>query len=638
MDNVFTKGFYSGLTPHFAFSPMMFDLPKNNFVRLLSRALVLVILTSISPKVFAQYGVAPSQTGLFFDDLRARAASKKQQDGIREGQGNYNYSVDGGYTGAATGEGVTGEAADLMQEAAEQIGRPRSATGYSMYSQRQAGDLTQYSGPYPSQTTFFAPPFTSDAQLGGHRNLHLGDLNVGFGLSSLLEYDDNLNRAHLSHEVRNADGSIAVDPKTGIPLIGKQSDFIASEYLNISANYQLTENSSLAFSTALGVDHYFDHTELAPGGKDYVFNVLPGSSLALDGKIGPAYVVLYDRVSVRPATPTSSALNSATVFGVFQNDAGLAVEYPISPEVSLSVNYLRSDANALESVDKIFDRGMDSVHASLAWSPKGIWTAGVEGGYSWVTYPNRNLTTNPDFPGGLNNDGTMNTAGVFFTTPITRSTSIRIAGGEQNFDFDRLSDADREARSVKDPTTGKVLYPYEDPSTLSSYYYNVTISNRLTSRVSHAINFGHESALNTTSNYVSADYVSYGVGIIAWEGSRLAISGYYENAKESGGVLYPVPQFDGRERQNLEQYGLDLYLTHQLTSRLRLGFGYHYGIADSNLKNGDYNQQSFSFDVNFAVTRKLAMSVGYRFFQTDADLDLQSFDQNRIIMAFNYNF
>ena len=601
---------------------MMFELPKNNLSRLLPRLLALVLLGSAGSRAFAQYGVAPSQTSLFFDDLRARAASKKQQDGVREGQGSYNYTNDG-YSGTASLDG-TSDAATLMQDATEQIGRPRAATGYSMYSQRQAGDLTQYSGPYPASTAFFAPPYTSDSALGGHRNLHLGPLNMGFGLSTLVEYDDNLNRSHFS--------SNFIDPKTGAKTLGKEDDFIASEYLNVSANYQLSETSSLSFSSAIGVDHYFNHPELAPGGKEYVFNVLPGSSIALDGKIGPAYVVVYDRVSVRPATPTNSALNSSSVFGVFQNDAGLAVEYPISPEMNLSVNYLRSDAMALESADNVFDRGMDSVHASLAWNPKGIWTAGVEGGYSWITYPNRNSSANAQFPGGVNNDGTMNTAGVFFTTPITRSTSIRVAGGEQNFDFNALP----QTRIAQAKLNGQTL---SDSSTLSSYYYNVTVSNRLTSRLSQAINFGHESALNTTSNYVSADYVSYGLGIIAWEGSRLAVSGYYENAKESGGITNAAtPLYNGTEKQNLEQYGLDLYLTHQLTSRFRVGFGYHYGIANSNLKGGDYTQQSFSFDVNFALTRRMAMSVGYRFFQSDAENVLQSYDQNRVIMALNYNF
>ena len=593
---------------------MTFALPKNKISKVAPRLFVLAVLGAASPKVFAQYGIAPSQTSVFFDDLRARAAAKRAQSGVREGQGEYNYTGDS-YSGTSTTDG-TNNAAQLMQDATEQIGRPRAATGYSMYSQRNAGDLTQYSGPYPASTTFFAPPYTSDAQLGGHRNLHLGGLNAGLGLSTLLEYDDNLNRAH--------------DAKD------KVADTIISEYLNVSANYQLSETNSLSFSTAIGVDHYFDHKELAPGGKEYVFNVLPGSSISLDGKIGPAYVVVYDRISVRPATPTNSALNSSSVFGVFQNDAGLGVAYPINPETNLSVNFLRSDAMSIESSQNIFDRTMDSLHASLAWSPTGVWTVGVEGGYSWITYPNRKVSTT-DFPGGLNNDGTTGTAGVFFSSPITRSTSIRIAAGAQEFNFDKTSAAEADSRSLKDSTGKIVVSPYQDPSSLGSYYYNVTLSNRLTSRISHAINFGHESALNTTSNYVTADYVSYGLGIIAWEGSRLAISGYYENAHESGGVNSTSSLANGREKQNLKQYGVDVYLTHQLTSRFRVGLGYHYGIADSNLVDGNYTQQSVSFDVNFALTRRMAMSIGYRFFQTDADLSNLSFEQNRVIMAMNYN-
>ena len=108
--------------------------------------------------------------------------------------------------------------------------------------------------------------------------------------------------------------------------------------------------------------------------------------------------------------------------------------------------------------------------------------------------------------------------------------------------------------------------------------------------------------------------------------------------RNRGASRATVATFDGTEKQNLEQYGVDLYLTHQLTSRVRLGVGYHYGIANSNLIDGDYNQQSYSFDINYSLSRKLSASLGYRYFVTDAQLALASFNQNRYIMAMNYNF
>ncbi|MEQ1933476.1 MAG: hypothetical protein ABL962_06310, partial [Fimbriimonadaceae bacterium] len=165
-------------------------------------------------------------------------------------------------------------------------------------------------------------------------------------------------------------------------------------------------------------------------------------------------------------------------------------------------------------------------------------------------------------------------------------------------------------------------------SDLSDYYYNVTLTNQLNARISQSLSFGHESALNTTSNFITADYVSYGLGIIAWRGSRISISGYYEDSEESGGT----------EKEDLVQKGLDAYLSHQLSSRVRLGLGYHFGVTDSDLAGRDYKQHAFNVDLNFALTRKLSVALGYRFWTTNADGEDNDFDQNRAIMQVNYNF
>ena len=522
--------------------------------------------------LYAQYGVSPSQTGSFFDDLRGRAGSKNEQTSSRQG-GEYDFSQGSYQTDGGQGS--------VMEDASRQIGQSYNGMGNLIYSNRQAGDYTQYSGPYPASSTFFAPPFTSDPLLGGKRNLKVGPVNLGFGLTSMVEYNDNITRS-------------GTDPV---------SDMIGSAYLNISANYPLTEKTSLSLSTSIGFDHYFDHPELSPYGGDFVLNVLPGSTIAIDGKIGPVYVVLYDRISVRPAIQNYNSLSNQNVFGVFQNDAGLGANWAINSKLNLSLNYVHSDAMAMEDADKIYDRTTDTVQTSLAWSPTGTWTTGFEGGYTWLSYPEH-----------YNNDGTMENAGLFFAMPLGKSTSMRISGGYQNFAFD-APDA-----SVTNRTN--------DTSDLSDYYYNVTLSNRLSARISQALNFGHEASLNTTSNFIAADYVSYGVGIIAWSGSRLSLSGYYENAKDSGGVL----------AEDIEQWGLDAYLSHQLTSRLRFGVGYHFGVSDSNQVDRGYTQQAFNVDLNYLMSRKLNVGLGYRHFMTDGDTQDFTFDQNRVILSANYNF
>lgn len=674
-------------------------------------------------QALAQYGVSPSQGGMFFEDLRARSAARSEElEGERIGEGVYSYDQDGF---------IESEEGSAVAEGARDIGIPLNSAGYTIYSKRSAGDYTHFASPYPSSSTFFAPTYTSDAFLGGKRNLKLGPVNLGFGLSSVLEYNDNITRASQDE----------ID------------DFIWGTYLNVSANWPVTATSSLSVSTALGFDHYFNHPEVSPYGGDFVLNVLPGSTIAFDGIIGPVYVVVYDRVSVRPATQNDFSINSNDVFGVFQNDIGLGATWFINSALRFSANYMHSTSRVLNDTLEngqgvqysggLFDRDMDSIMTSLAWSPAGTWSAGVEGNLTWVHYPE-----------GFNNDGVIGSAGVFFSTPIGKSTAIRVAAGFQQMEFDdppetaydpvqeirdilkqqeKLEDAEEalageiataqgsadpavaaqanalantrnglqtrinnltsqlaEARAagqldvvasletqiselgselnslptetyasapaVASATTtlvgstqqklindGTFTTNSRDTSDLSDFYYNVTLSNRLTSRISQALTFGHESALNTTSNYITADFISYGIGIIAWKGSRLAISGYYEHAEESGG-LEEITIEEGElvgavsAREDIDQHGIDVYWTHQLTSRLRLGLGYHYGVVDSSRGSRDYVQHAYNIDLNYALSRKMTVGLGYRYFTTDADDDAFDFDQSRAILAFNYNF
>ncbi|MCB1208861.1 MAG: hypothetical protein KDK97_06020 [Verrucomicrobiales bacterium] len=635
---------------------------SRNFLRLLEVGTFLAVMNGTV--AHAQYGASPSQTSLFFDDLRNRSIQTAPAGaGVRGGEAEYDYDR-GVYTGTSEdrdmGERMTSAQARAAQR---EMGQPTVRSGSAAFAARSAGDYTNYSGQYSAPNTFFAPTYVSDPYLQGRRNLRLGGVNVGFGLYGGVEYNDNVTRAH-------------EDP---------QSDIIGTLMLNIDANYQVTKNNRLTLTTAIGVDHYFNHPDLSPYGNDLVLNVLPGSALAFDMKIGPVFVVLYDRVSVRPAVRNEFALSSNQIFGVFQNDAGMAAMWAINSDLSLSINYMHSNAIAMEDQFAIFDRNTDSVHGTLAWSPDHTWTLGLEGGVTFTTYPE-----------GFNNDGTLLNAGLFFSTPIGNSTFLRIGAGYQSFSFDappeiKVSESDVLAadrtvtqygnlianltqrrddlarsggdttsldrqieKAVADQVTAQTIAGQrrtsrenalnantQDANDLDDYYYNVTVSNQLNARVSQVLSFGHESSLNNISNFITADYVTYGVGYAAWRGGIVSASGYFEDAKMSG----------GRQAEDLTQYGMDVYVSHQLNSRIRLGAGYHWGQTDSSVQNieywrsidpslpsRDFTQQAFSFDISYALSRKFNIGLGYRYFMTDADSDLNDFDQSRIIFAGTYNF
>ncbi len=613
----------------------------------------------VSQQAWSQTGVAPSQTSSFFDDLRKRSelfrAGAVDESSLPSAtSGVYDYSR-GEYTGESYDERALGERPPIGDELTRAIGTQTYRAGYVGASKRSTGDYTgASSSPYPNTSSYFAPTYITDPFLAGKRNIKLGPVNIGLGMNANVEYNDNITQAHDE----------------------QLDDVIAGVYLNVDANWHFTKRNRLSITAAMGVDHYFNHPEESPRGKEYNFNIFPGTTLSFDFEVGELHFVLYDRVSIRPASQSEFALDDLDVFGVFQNDIGLAMNWQVNSKTTLSLNYNHSDSQALEEAFASTDRIIDSLSGSLAWTPSGTYTIGLETSYSIINYQEE-----------FNNDGTTFSGGVFIASPITRNTLIKASFGYQRFEFDTPPSFTRTVSQVDVDTTQAQLdafnsslpaqqqainqnasltpaqknqqlaaltaqqealesqlatqtvqkqaddtteagRSFDTTSEFDDYYYNVTLFNQLNARISHQFSFGHESSLNSSSTFTTADYASYGIGIIAWRGALVSISGYYEDAQESGGRL----------AEDVEQYGIDTLLTYRLTDRLTVGLGYHAGTTDSNILGRDYEQSAYSIDFSYSLNSKMNVGFGYRHITTEAEEELQSFDQNRFTLSVNYNF
>ena len=559
----------------------------------ISALLMVITLTTgclLPQRSNAQFGVSPSQTSNFFNDLRSRTGQMKKttQSSARSGDVVYDYEK-GAYVSQEDQEGY--QSLQQLLRSDRQISQPSVRSGSTAFAARAVGDYTTYSGQYSQSLSYFAPTYTSDPFLSGKRNLKVGPVNVGFGLYQGFEYNSNIRRSP-------------------VPV----SDVISSTLLNISANYRISQNNVLSFTGGLGVDHYFNHPELAAyGNGNYLINVLPGTTLAFDIKAGPVNFTIYDRMSMRPALNNAfiGAGNSSS-FGVFQNDFGVAANWQINSAWALAVNYTNTISEALGSNNSQFSRTMNTVHASLTYSPTATWILGTEGGVSLLNYVNPTL-----------NDGVLFNWGAFVSVPLGKSTIVKLSGGLQSFNFDSPT----VFPTSPNPGPG-------DSSDLNSYYYNFSITNQLNARFSHTLSFGHESSINLASNYITADFVNYGVSMVAWKGGRFSVSGYYENARPS----LTDPTFPGTGYK-LTQFGMDVYYTHQLTSKLRAGTGYHFGRADyTGVAGRDSDQNGFSFDLNYNLTAKAGLNLGYRYFVTDTKESNGDSTQSRVILGLNYNF
>lgn len=546
----------------------------------------LVSIGVMPQKAFAQFGVSPSQTSNFFNDFRNRTNQmKKTQQSARTGDVVYDYEK-GAYVSQEDQEGF--QSLQQLLRSDREVSQPSVRSGSSAFAARSVGDYTSYSGQYSQSLSYFAPTYTSDPFLSGKRNLKVGPVNVGLGLYQGIEFNSNVRRAP-------------------VPV----SDVISSTLLNISANYRVTQHNVLSITAGIGLDHYFSHPEFAAyGNGNYLLNVLPGSTLAFDVKAGPVYITIYDRVSMRPALNNAfvGASNNSS-FGVFQNDFGVAANWQINSAWALAVNFTNTLSEALGSNNSQFSRTMNSLHASLTYSPTATWILGTEGGVSLLHYKQPVL-----------NDAMMLNWGTFVSVPLGKATAVKLSGGIQSFNF-------------KQPTALPPEGP-GDTKDLNGYYYNLSVTNQLNARFSHTLTIGHESSINLASNYITADFINYGVSMIAWKGGRFSVSGYYEKARPS----QVDPTFAGTG-YNLTQFGFDGYYTHQITSKLRFGSGYHFGSADYyGITGRDTYQHGFSIDLNYALSAKAGLNLGYRYFLTDAKQAVNDSTQTRVILGLNYNF
>lgn len=564
---------------------MLIKYSRPAYISLHLLVIAVAVACLMPQRLHAQFGVSPSQTSNFFNDFRNRSSQmKKNAQAARSGDVVYDYEK-GAYVSQSDQEGF--QSLQQLLRSDREISQPSVRSGSSAFAARSVGDYTSYSGQYSQALSYFAPTYTSDPFMSGKRNMRLGPVNIGLGLYQGFEYNSNVRR-------------------TPVPV----SDFISSTLFNISANYRITQNNVLSLTAGIGVDHYFDHPELAAyGNGNYLMNILPGSTLAFDIKAGPVYITIYDRISVRPAVNNAfvGGTNNSS-FGVFQNDFGIAANWQINSAWALAVNYTNTMSNALGSGNSQFNRTMNSLHASLTYSPTATWILGTEGGVSLLDYEQPTL-----------NDATMFNWGMFLSVPLGKSTTLKLAGGVQIFDF--------ETPTVFPPTGPG------DTSDLNGYYYTFTLTNQLNARFSHTLTLGHESSVNLASNFITADFVNYGLSMVAWKGGRFSVSGYFEHAEPS----FTDPSFPGAQ-SDITQYGVDFYYTHQLTSKLRLGTGYHWGRADSVAIGQDSDQHGFSLDLNYTLSAKAGVNFGYRYFITDSRDANNDSTQSRVIIGLNYNF
>ena len=380
----------------------------------------------------------------------------------------------------------------------------------------------------------------------------LAETTVGF------EYIDNINYSEVN--------------RTG--------DALVRLALNVRSLWNLTSLNTLQFDLGVGFIRYFNNPDATAGN---VF-ITPGSQLAFNIYVGDnVRINVHDAFDIRQDPVDNGQLSNVTNFGRFTNTAGVTVIGEFSP-LTLTAGYDHFNYTSLAGRFDYLDRTSESFLASAVFQVQPRLFLGVEGNYSLYDYAENAVSGNflsqqgvsvssAGFGQGLN-DGDGGSAGGYLDWTLSPAFRLIARGGYQFASFDNggfFSDA------------------FGDESNLSTYYWNVTLNNRVNAYFTHSLAGGRETDLGLTSNYLEVNYVRYNAAWRATNALTVAGDAFYENDQESGGLF----------NEGFQRYGGDVSLGIQFNMHLSAALHYGYIRKESEVNNRSYYQNRVGVDVGY---------------------------------------
>ena len=206
-----------------------------------------------------------------------------------------------------------------------------------------------------------------------------------------------------------------------------------------------------------------------------------------------------------------------------------------------------------------------------------------------------------------------------------------------------LASAARNLRAVNEAEDAEYVSSNRDTSDLSDYYAQLTVRHQITPLLSHQVTIGHDSALNTTTNFLTSDFATYGVDFQPWKTGKLSLSAYYEWASESGGITEDEvirEELTGyvSYRQDYDQYGAALTFSQQLGDKMSASLTAQHTRVDSSGAVYSFQENAVHASLSCLLNRHTQLSVGYQFTTANTDSAGLDYDQHRVLCGVRLNF
>jgi hypothetical protein len=391
-------------------------------------------------------------------------------------------------------------------------------------------------------------------------NLRLGPIRFLMSATAGFEYIDNI----------------------GYSQINRESDVVARLALDIRSIWQLTRLNTLNFDLGIGFVRYIDH----PDATSNNLFITPGSQVAFDIYVADIFRInIHDSFELLQDPVDQPSLSNVTNFARFTNTAGVTVVADLNTLV-LTAGYDHFNYFALNDQYDYLNRSAEQFLASAVYQIMPRTFLGIEGTYA-IT----------DYDKDVQNGSTGGTVGLYFDITPTPYLRFIARGGYQGADFDGNGSSYNIGLFPNGqliggvPPTSRQLADggFADQSTLSSFYWNLSVNHRINAYLSENLSAGRENDLGLTSNYLEVNYVRYNAAWRALSNVTLGGDAFYENDQESGGP------YD----QSLQRFGGDITLGYQFNLQLSATAHYAYIKKDSDIYLLNYYQNRVGVDLTY---------------------------------------
>ncbi|GEP44700.1 hypothetical protein [Brevifollis gellanilyticus] len=383
--------------------------------------------------------------------------------------------------------------------------------------------------------------------------------------------------------------------------------FLWDGVYKIDANQTFTFTGGLQFNIE-GDNEKYDSEYWSD---DFGFALLPGTSIAYDLDLDSLHVTAYDRVSARP------------YLGMLQNDLGLAATLDLSSRLSWTVNYTFSKTFDVDGAYGSYIPGINfdqhAISTELVFEHSSSLDLGLEGAVTWYNPDNEETGgTAPAFDDW--SDRALNAqfynVGLFGAWRLTDNTKIRLAGGVQT------------SRTYGRVVSNDLDQPQSD---ISSPYYSLAISQRLSDEWSHELAAGYENVLSLGGFYSRAHYVNYGVTGKVREGGQLTGSLFYERFHSPASRGYRIGN-------PVSTTGVDLHYSQEITARLTMDFSGSvvWGNEEGTGQLDETFQYMAGIGARYALTDRTQLSLKLQGFMLQ--YDRQCFDSSRLVFGVRTEF